>query len=116
MVVDYLEGIIVAAINLKEGNKTLIVFTRIINKASFVEELSRSLFIKERRKSDSVLSNIIGIQCPLSSDFSTAVKTQETFFGKPNVTREKLSLCVYSAGYLNTTNTSIMFRFERNGM
>ena len=50
MVVDYLEGIIVAAINLKEGNKTLIVFTRIINKASFVEELSRSLFIKVTNK------------------------------------------------------------------
>ena len=50
MVVDYLEGIIVAAINLKEGNKTLIVFTRIINKASFVEELSRSLFIKVTKK------------------------------------------------------------------
>lgn len=50
MVVDYLEGIIVAAINLKEGNKTLIVFTRIINKVSFVEELSRSLFIKITKK------------------------------------------------------------------
>ena len=50
MVVDYLEGIIVAAINLIEGNKTLIVFTRIINKASFVEELSRSLFIKVTKK------------------------------------------------------------------
>ena len=50
MVVDYLEGIIVAAINLKEGNKTLIVLTRIINKASFVKELSRSLITKVTKK------------------------------------------------------------------
>ena len=50
MVVDYLEGIIVAPINLKEGNKTLIVLTRIINKTSFVKELSRSLFTKVTKK------------------------------------------------------------------
>ena len=45
MVVDYLEGIIVAAINLKEGNKTLIVFTRIINKASFMLKSCHEVFL-----------------------------------------------------------------------
>ena len=35
MVVDYLEGIIFAAINLKEGNKTLIFFFTRIKRHNF---------------------------------------------------------------------------------